>query len=386
MLSKTVRAGIALALALVAGNARAQANGERYSMQGFGGWAFSQTSTEGRWSEAATKDGEYGNYNFALNLAAQPTAKLSIRSQAYWGQNLRGTKLNLDYAFAQYAHSPALKFRAGRALTPFGLYSEIYDVGTLRPFYYLPQFYAGRLGLIPKSYLGAGLNGTHSLGKEWEASYDAFGGEIQFEEFTTSTLAAFNPTTRLPIIEENNARLVGRQMIGGRIVVASPTRGLDLGGSVIHIGDLKQVTAQGRVPFSVGDTATFLNGRLQYQRGKFTGRAEIFQALTDRADVGSWYLEVSHKLTKRWQLAAQYEKGNITLLPGDNSVPPPLRVHESIGGAWNFWFTPEFVIKLNAYHVDGNMLTRPEGAIVKYLTGTLDTKTNVVVLGTQFSF
>jgi hypothetical protein len=160
---------VAAVLALAAGTARAQAP-ERYSLQGFGGWAFADTNAQNRWGEAATKEGEYGNYNFALNLAAQPSSKLQVRSQAFWGQNLRGQKISLDYAFAQYAHSPALKLRAGKALTPFGLYSEIYDVGTLRPFYSLPQFYQGRLGLIPKAYLGVGVTGTRSLGGEWGAS------------------------------------------------------------------------------------------------------------------------------------------------------------------------------------------------------------------------
>ena len=44
------------------------------------------------------------------------------------------------------------------------------------------------------------------------------------------------------------------------------------------------------------------------------------------------------------------------------------------------------MVKLNLYHVDGNLLTRPANAIVSYLTHTLQTQTNVLVLGTQFSF
>ena len=154
-----------LALALETGTAHAQTP-DRYSLQGFGGWAFTDLSRDGRWAEAATKDGEFGNYNFALNFAAQPWNKLSLRTQGFGGHNLRGQRLSLDYGFAEYAHSPALKLRAGKVLTPFGLYSEIYDVGTLRPFYYLPQFYQGRLGLIPKAYLGGGVTGVRSLGSE----------------------------------------------------------------------------------------------------------------------------------------------------------------------------------------------------------------------------
>jgi hypothetical protein len=354
--------------------------------RGFGGLAFADLSGDGRWAEAATKDGEIGNYNLALSAAAQPWRRLGVRAQGFVGHNLRGQKLSLDYGFAEYAHSSSLKLRAGKVFTPFGLYSEVYDVGTLRPFYYLPQFYQGRLGLIPKGYVGAGVTGLRPLGRDWEVGYDLFGGEIRFAEFTTSQLLGVDPATRLPVIQEFDARLVGSKMLGGRLNAASPVRGLDIGGSVFHIGGLTQQTPEGRRPFVVGDEATFVNGRLQYQRGGFAARAELFEVFTEKADVESWYVEVSQRVARHWQLAVQYEKTGLTLLPGDNSVPPPLRRHESIGAALNFWLTPGFVVKLNAYRVDGNLLNRPRGAIVSYLTGTLDPRTSVFVLGSQFSF
>ena len=376
----------ALCATFAAGTAHAQ-TAERYSLQGFGGWAFADLSQDGRWAEAATQAGEYNNYSFSLNLAAQPAEKLQIRSQAFWGQNLRGQRISLDYAFAQYTVAPEFRVRAGKSLTPFGLYSEIYDVGTLRPFYYLPQFYQGRLGLIPKAYLGAGITGTKGLGSAWEVGYDLFGGEMQFEEFTMARLTGVDPETRLPVIAETDARLSGRRMIGGRVLFGLPARGFDVGGGVIHIAEVTRLTPEGaRVPFTTGPTATFLNGRVQYQRGPFAARAEVFQALTDQADVPSWYVEVSRRLGKRFQVAAQYEKTDLHLLPGDNTVPPPMRDHESIGAALNFWFSPEFVLKLNVYRVEGNLLNRPPGSIVKYLTGTLPYTSNVFVVGTQFSF
>lgn len=385
VMGRIVVNGALLALVLQAGTAHAQAP-SRYSLRGFGGAAFADLSSNGRWAEAATKDGEIENYDLALTLAAQPWSKLGVRAQGYVGHNLRGQKYSLDYGFAEYAHSPAFRLRGGKVLTPFGLYSEIYDVGTLRPFYYLPQFYQGRLGLIPKAYLGGGVTGITPIGGDWELVYDAFGGEIRFAEFTTAQLTGVDRATRLPIIAEYDAQLVGSKMVGGRVLLASPARGLDVGGSVFYIGDLKQQTDTGRVPFVTGPDATFVNGRLQYQRGGFVGRAELFEVYTDRADVESYYVEVSQRFLKHFQVALQYENSGITLLPGDNSLPPPLREHESLGMALNFWVNPQLVIKLNAYRVEGNLLNRPRGAIVSYLTGTLDSRTDVFVLGTQFSF
>ena len=135
-----------------------------------------------------------------------------------------------------------------------------------------------------------------------------------------------------------------------------------------------------------GDTVTLAEGRIQFQRGPFAARAELFEVWTEKVDVRSYYVEISRMLGRHFQLAAQYENGDLTLLPGDNSVPPPLREHESIGGGVNYWFKPGLVLKLDLYRVEGNMYSRPSDSIVKYLTGTLETRNTVFVLGTQFSF
>ena len=137
---------------------------ERYSLQGFGGWAFGDTNNDNRYGYVASGEGDWNNYYFALNLAAQPMEKLSIRSQAFWGEDQRGQRIKLDYVFAEWAHAPALKLRVGKAPVPFGIYTEVYDVGTVRPFYLLPQFYEGPLGLIPKAYEGVGL----TVSDAWE--------------------------------------------------------------------------------------------------------------------------------------------------------------------------------------------------------------------------
>jgi hypothetical protein len=386
VLSRVAAISALLAVVLESGTAEAQ-SARRWSVQGFGGAAFADLSSDGRWAEAATKEGELENYSLSLSFAAEPVRKLALRTQGFVGHNLRGQTLSLDYAFGEYAFSPALKLRAGKVLSPFGLYSEIYDVGTLRPFYYLPQFYQGRLGLIPKGYFGAGLTGARPLGSDWEIGYDFFGGQMRFAEFTTARLAGVDTATRLPIIDEFDTELVGSEMVGGRLLVASPIHGLDFGVSSFYIGHVEQQLPDGsRQPYITGEDATFLNGRLQYQRGGFTARSELFKVYTEKADVTSYYVEVSQKLFKRFQIAAQYENSDIALLPGDNTLPPPLRVHRSYGLALNYWITPDLVVKLNGYHVEGNMLNRPHGAIVSFLKGTLEQETNVLVLGTQFSF
>ncbi len=384
-INQRIRSGALALLALAAaGRAPAQSS-ERYSLQGFGGWAFGDTNNDNRFGYVASDEGEWNNYYFALNVAARPMDKLSIRAQAFWGEDLRGKRIELDYAFAQWEFSPALKFRVGKTPVPFGIYSEVYDVGTLRPFYLLPQFYEGPLGLIPKAYVGAGLTGVKTLGDRWELQYDAFGGEIGFEEFTVDTIS-FDEAGQ-PVVNSLPAQVVASNLVGGRALLAAPDKGLDFGGSVFYSPKVQQRIDDGpRVPYSVTDTATFVNLRAQYQKDRVGARAEWFAALTRSADVKSFYVEASYKLDRHWQLAAQYENSDIVLLPGDESVPEPLRRHESVGLALNYWVSPELVLKLNGYRVDGNMIAQPLGAGLRAAMGTIEEPTNVVVVGAQFSF
>ena len=54
--------------------------------------------------------------------------------------------------------------------------------------------------------------------------------------------------------------------------------------------------------------------------------------------------------------------------------------------ALNFWVSPEFVLKLNGYSVDGNMIARPASSGLAVVLGTIEETTGVLLLGAQFSF
>jgi hypothetical protein len=191
-----------------------------------------------------------------------------------------------------------------------------------------------------------------------------------------------DPGTGLPLIQTTQQQITGREMVGGRLLLAAPTKGFDVGGTVIHIGQLDYPADS---PLAMTH-ATLVNGRVQYQRSGFAARSEYFGVITDDADMRSWYAEASYKLTHHWQLAAQYESSKIVLAAGDNSIPDTLLNHTSFGLGLNFWVSPEFVLKLNGYAVDKNMIARPADAGLQAVLGTIDESTGVVVFGAQFSF
>jgi hypothetical protein len=374
---------IALLATLAWSQESAAQDAQKYTLQGFGGWAYGQTDNDNIFGYSASPDGVWDNYYFALNVGAKPMEKLSIRAQAFWGDDLRGQRTNLDYVFAEWAQSSSLKLRVGKVLVPFGLYSETYDVGTLRPFYLLPQFYAGTLGLIPKAYLGGGVTGAPRLGESWELQYDVFGGQIEFEPFFLDRITGQDPATGLPVFTTTQEQMVGQDMIGGRLLLQSSERGLDFGGSLVHMGHVQVPEGS---PLELG-SANLYNLRAQYQKGPLAARAEFFKGSSESSEgVLSWYAEASCRFLKKWQVAAQYEHSKIIVPEGDTSIPETLTRSESLGLALNFWVSPEFVLKLNGYAVDGNMVAKPENAALAAVLGTIDQKTGVLVLGAQFSF
>jgi hypothetical protein len=116
-------------------------------------------------------------------------------------------------------------------------------------------------------------------------------------------------------------------------------------------------------------------------------RGEYFRGIADSGEgIESYYSEASYRFLKHWQLALQYEHAEILLQPGDHSVPEDLRTSKSWALALNFWVSPEFVLKLNGYAVDGNMLARPDNPGLAVVLGTIDKTTGVLMLGAQFSF
>jgi len=372
-----------LAATLAWGHVSLAQDAPRYSLQGFGGWAYGKTDNDNFFGSSAAPEGVWNNYYFALNVGAKPMDKLSIRAQAFWGDDLRGQRTNLDYVFAEYAQSSSLKLRVGKVLVPFGLYSETYDVGTLRPFYLLPQFYAGSFGLIPKAYLGAGVTGAPRLSDNWELQYDAFGGAIEFEPFFLDRITGIDPGTGLPQFTRTREQLLGSEMVGGRLLLVSPEHGLDFGGSVIHLGSVDVPEGS---PLDI-TSANLYNVRAQYQKGPFAVRGEYFRGNADSGEgIESYYGEASYRFLKYWQLALQYEHAEILLQEGDHSIPDTLRTSKSWALALNFWVSPEFVLKLNGYAVDGNMLARPDNPGLAVVLGTIDKTTGVLMLGAQFSF
>ena len=73
---------------------------------------------------------------------------------------------------------------------------------------------------------------------------------------------------------------------------------------------------------------------------------------------------------------------------GESPAAPSLLGHSETVFGLNYWFDHNFVLKGSFHLVDGNLFAGPDdeefGQVL--LAGTLDDRTNLFLIGAQFSF
>ncbi len=352
------------------------------AVHGFGGWAYGKT--DGLTTSIGTQQGNYDNAEFALNISAKPYENLSLVAQTRLTSQ-SGSHTDLDYAFAEWKFNDALKLRVGRVKHPFGIYGEIYDVGTLRPFYLLPQSLYGPNGFTARAYNGVGLTGNVRMPKKWGLQYDVYGGQIE-GDFETPGLIAGDPSLfSQPSIKfqyhVNNT-------IGGRLNINTPVDGLSFGAS----GYRGKATTDLQVLSGISQR-NVTDMHIDYSGDRITLRAEKghLQNGTDFT-VKSDYIEAAYKLTDHWQIAARTEKLNVNVNLNLADLPPiypQLLTNSEKAVSLSYWFRPNFVLRGSVQQIKGNRFAFPatsEEVMQALATNHLQDKTRLLVFGAQFSF
>jgi hypothetical protein len=346
-------------------------------IHGFGGWAYGKTDNKNGYL-MGNKEGNYDNVDFALNITASPHEKLSLHIQPSYTETSNGSKTGLDYAFAEWLFSDLLRVRIGKVKVPFMLYTEVYKVGTIRPFFTLPQgiYYDA----TAEAYKGLGITGTLDVTKHWEIQYDVYGGKISLQPIFLGNF-------------EDKQRFIAssRDMIGGRLTIRPPFEGLSLGLSS-YWGDF-DVAIDGQVQedFSAAGTTVFIGVFAEYRSDRWWIRSEYMAERENpeiTQDVG--YGEVAYQLTSHWQVAARYDFLDLDVTaPEFQYVPKSFYKHEDMAVGVNYWFNLNLVVKLSYHWVDGSLLANPdklEDLLEALLTNNFDTPTQLILIGVQFSF
>ncbi len=350
-------------------------------IRGFGGWAFAHTNNVNIYPDSpvplAANDLQVDNAYFTLNLLAKPTDKISIHAQPTWQRSLNGNEVTLDLAYVELNVVKDLRVRAGKIKNPLGLYTDIYKVGTLRPFYLLPNSY---YRLAPESYAGLGGNYVQHLGS-WELEFDAFGGQMDFPTSDADTVVGFDETTMTYKFGSVPIAVTGKDVVGGGVLLRTPVEGLKLGVSAYTMRLYGSIAGAPITKLS-DEREKAYSAALEYVTEKVSLRSEGLLTRGYEKD-DSFYVEAAYKLTPHWQLAGTFE-----YLRTKAPVAPveTLDKHRALGAALNFWVNNNVVFKLDYYRVKYNRAARPADAVNAALAGTLPQDTDVIIGGVQFAF
>jgi hypothetical protein len=372
-----------LALSLLAGlPALAQSVASTIDIHGFGGWAYGKT--DGQKYSLGTEDGEYDNAEFALNVSAKPLEKLSVVAQMRLESGSDKQQAELDYAFAEWTFNDAARVRVGRVKHPFGIYGEVFDVGTVRPFYSLPQSLYGANGFTARAYNGAGITGNVPLGG-WDLQYDVYGGQIEGDFETPGLLSTSSKYFQEPSITFGYRV---EDALGGRLNISTPLEGLTVGASgysgQAHT-DLSQVDTDKRDVYAVHGEYTHSGFALRSEWGHLKNGSDF--------NIDAGYVESSYRLTEHWQVAARWDQLQVEL-PGTNlanlpAIFPQLLEHSEAALGVSYWFSPNFVVRGSYQRIDGNRFAFPETTEqvqAALASDTLQRKTDMILIGAQFSF
>jgi hypothetical protein len=369
---------------------------EKITLHGFGAWGYG--NTDGNHYMIGDEDGDYDHAQFYLNINANPFEKLSIIAQIGAVQGHEGVDFEFDYAFAEWAFSDHFKLRLGKVKHAFGIYGEVLNVGTIRPFFSLPQGIYGRHGFVGTGVNGISITGNLMSKSGWGFTYDIYAGQLR----TISELPAILGAVLVQDLTSMNDSLVTYErntsdLLGGRVSFITPVEGLSFGLSG-YFGEDKGGEEEGQGGYagdqeSWGFFMEYLTADVTL-RGEYvkhtvtadTGRGQVLETPTD-----AYYFEAAYKFLNHWQVAARYDFSEGEILQLDMSMMPRFfqehMKHKDISLGINYWFNSNFVIKLSYHMVEGIQFAWPQfDDAMAFIMGDFDNKTKLVQFGVHFSF
>jgi hypothetical protein len=183
-----------------------------------------------------------------------------------------------------------------------------------------------------------------------------------------------------------------RDLLGMRLNVLTPVDGLLFG--VSAYGGDQEVETTGSSPAVTTDPSTDLLGaHVELIGDKLWLRAELATNDFGGIDSDGYYVEAAYKLTRHWQVAARLDWWDASLGGIDPSLLPPffdeILHHEDVAVGLNYWFSPDFVLRLDYHQVSGNRFAfpgDPERILQAVTSGQFEEDTSLVLFGAQFSF
>lgn len=352
---------------------------EMIQIHAFGGEAYGQTfgSSEPNPYLTGRDGGQWENIGGGLIVDARPMDRLRVFVQLFAGEEAEeGGDVSLDRMFMEFKLSDALRFRAGRAAHPIGIYSEVFDIGTLRPFFDLAQGTYGASGVTAELYDGFGITGDLAH-ESWGLRYDVYAGQLDLDP--AESFLSFDCENTFPGCEEEEDDI--DDVVGGRVLVTTPIDGLTLG-----VAGWSQARKNHR------HSVWGFQG--EYQMDWFTLRSEFYR-FNEQGEhrTDTFYVETSMRpfmalgkggLLERVELAGRFDWADVHV-NGGSVGPSRLTEHQEFAAGLNYWVVPNHLVVKLAYHnVRGNLFAHDEEAVED--GDAPNRTTHLVSAGVQFSF
>src|SRR5438128_6381370 len=123
----------------------------KLSLNGFASWAYG--ASDGNGFNLAHHSGNFDSGEFGLALTARLSDRAVAAAQLRYA--VEGGGFFLDWAFGEWRFSDRLRLRIGVIKHPIGIFGEVPNIGTLRPFFLSAS---GIYGLTDIS--GSGMHGV----------------------------------------------------------------------------------------------------------------------------------------------------------------------------------------------------------------------------------
>src|SRR2546430_6264463 len=144
----------------------------KLSLNGFASWAYGASDNND--FHIAQHSGHFDSGEFGLALTDRLSDRAVVAAQLRFAAEDGG--LFLDWAFGEWRFSDPIRLRIGVIKHPFGIFGEVANIGTLRPFFLFPSGAYGLTDVSGSGVQGASIGGTLPSAGGWGKSYDLYGG------------------------------------------------------------------------------------------------------------------------------------------------------------------------------------------------------------------
>jgi hypothetical protein len=282
-------------------------------------------------------------FRFAVGDANEVV--LQVKHQRLGISPIQQLEDDIEMQWAFYQHRLGdLRVRAGRTPVPFGTFNEMRDVGTVLPFFRVPQ------NLYPEGTDATdGVVVSYQYGESsgWSAQVDGYVGMTGYRG------AFYTPDPTMPVFLVD---LQTKRSMGTQLWISTPVPGLRVGGAVQRF-EFHEEDGFG-IPDPDGKVWI---GSLDGAFDRVTIRSEVaflevpwYKIRTSTAQAGGWVTPV----------VGLFGQAELVDFEGILPVTDQIRVSEDFALALNLRAAPNVLLKLEGHRVNGYMFeqfTDPTG-------------------------